>query len=107
MEVFRNLLLVVFLVGLVGSPVALAQDEDLPSGDQFFAGTVTDYSGSRIAVSRTIRGQTEGRAFRVNSQTRFEGSVGVGVRVTVRFVYDDGGETATMVIVRAPISRGY
>jgi hypothetical protein len=102
-EVFRNLLVAVLLLGLVVVPITFAQDEDLPSGDQFFAGSVTEYSGSRISVSRTVRGQTEGRSFRVTSSTRIDGYLTTGVRVTVRFVYEDGGETATMIIVRTPI----
>ena len=58
---------------------------------------------SKITVTRTVRGQAESRSFRLTPQTKVDGKLQKSVRVTVGYITDDNGETATMVVVRAPV----
>ena len=74
--------------------------------DTFFAGTVTEWTAEQISVSRTVSGKTESRTFRVTADTKVEGKQRVKVRVTVRYIADDDGERATLIVVRnAPKSK--
>jgi hypothetical protein len=72
-----------------------------PKPDIFFAGTVLDFSAEKITVSRVVLGKTEKRVFRVTPDTKCEGKLKAKVRVTVRYVVTDGGETAELIIVRS------
>ena len=56
-----------------------------------------------ITVTRTVRGQAESRSFRVTAQTKVDGKLQKSVRVTVGFITDDNGDTATLVVVRPPV----
>lgn len=96
---------VVALILGAGVCTQAMQDEDSKAGDAFFAGSVADVSQGRLVVARTVRGQSESRAFRLTSQTQIEGHLTVGVRVTVRYVAEDSGDIATMIIVRNPPPR--
>ena len=69
--------------------------------DTFFAGTVTEFTADKIAVSRVVSGKKENRAFRVTPDTKVEGKLRTKVRVTVRYNSDDDGDTATLIIVRS------
>lgn len=68
--------------------------------DTFFAGTVTEWTAEKISVSRTVSGKTESRTFRVTPETKVEGKQRLKVRVTVRYVAEDDGERATLIVVR-------
>ena len=106
-RVLRHFILALALLAIgVLSPRAAAfvQDEEVAqTGDAFFAGTVVDFSTSKITVTRTVRGQAESRSFRLTSQTKVDGKLQKSVRVTVGYVSDDNGEIATIVVVRNPI----
>jgi len=69
--------------------------------DAFFAGIVTVYDPEQITISRAVLGKTEKRSFRLTSETRVEGKLRVRVRVTVRYITDEDGDTATLIVVRA------
>ena len=73
-----------------------------PKPETFFAGTVIDFSAEKITVSRVVLGKTEKRVFRVTADTKCEGKLKPKVRVTVRYVSADDGETAELIIVRSP-----
>jgi hypothetical protein len=94
----------VLLIGLVAgtAPVPLLADETSTSksADTFFAGTVSQSTGDTIIVGRTVRGKAESRTFRLTPQTKIEGKLAVRVRVTVRYITDDEGDTATLIVVR-------
>jgi hypothetical protein len=47
-----------------------------------------------------VSGRTENRTFRITPDTKVEGKLKVKVRVTVRYVGDDAGETAMLIVVR-------
>ena len=98
------MILAVVLVMLprVAVPHAFA-DEVAQTGDAFFAGNVVEFSSSKITVTRTVRGQAESRSFKMTSQTKMDGKLQKSVRVTVGYVSDDSGDTATMVVVRSPV----
>ena len=68
--------------------------------ETFFAGTVIEFTPEKITVSRVVLGKTEKRVFRVTPDTKCEGKVKARVRVTVRYVTTDDGETAELIIVR-------
>src|SRR5580700_2313589 len=72
-----------------------------PKPETFFAGTVIDFTAEKITVSRVVLGKTEKRVFRVTPDTKCEGKLKAKVRVTVRFVSSDDGDTAELIIVRS------
>jgi hypothetical protein len=76
------------------------QKAEEPKPETFFAGTVIESTPEKITVSRVVLGKTEKRAFRVTADTKFEGKVKNKVRVTVRYVTTDDGDTAELVVVR-------
>ncbi len=43
--------------------------------------------------------QPESKTFKVTPQTKFEGKLAKNTRVTVRYISDDDGDTATLVVV--------
>ncbi len=69
--------------------------------DTFFAGTVAEMRDDAIVISRTVGGKMEHRTFQVTPDTKVEGRLRARVRVTVRYVSDDNGDTATLIVVRA------
>jgi hypothetical protein len=72
-----------------------------PKPETFFAGTVIESTAASITVSRVVLGKTEKRVFRVTPDTKCEGKLKAKVRVTVRYVTTDDGETAELIIVRS------
>lgn len=96
-------LLTVWLTMLAGLATA-AQQEPPPTApkpvDTFFAGSVTEMTPQRISVSRKLSGKTENRTFRITPDTKVEGKLKMKVRVTVRYVTDDTGDTAMLIVVR-------
>ena len=87
----------VFCALLGGEP---QQDSGPKSANTFFAGTVAEYNSGKITISRVVLGKTENRAFRITPDTKVEGRLRARVRVTVRYVTDDEGDTATLIVVR-------
>lgn len=68
--------------------------------DAFFAGTVTELTSETVVVGRTVRGKAESRSFQLTPQTKVEGKLAAKVRVTVRYIPDDDGDAATLIVVR-------
>jgi hypothetical protein len=109
MTVPRTLRFVVLPLWLALAPLsAMARPQDPvekkaddPKPDTFFAGTVTEFTAERITVSRVNLGKTEKRSFRVTPDTKCEGKLKAKVRVTVKYVVTDDGETAELIIVRS------
>ena len=95
------------IAGLVLHP--LSADEPSTTAakkvDAFFAGTVVESSEERITVTRTVLGKPEIRSFVMTPETKVEGRLRAKVRVTVRYVSDDDGDTATMIIVRSAAKK--
>jgi hypothetical protein len=71
-----------------------------PKLDTFFAGTVVESTAEKITVSRVVLGKTEKRVFRITPDTKCEGKLKAKVRVTIRYITTDDGETAELIIVR-------
>jgi hypothetical protein len=76
-----------------------------PKPELFFAGTVTDFNSEKLTVSRVVLGKTEKRVFRMAPDTKCEGKLKAKVRVTVRYIANDDGETAELIIVRPQQKR--
>jgi hypothetical protein len=72
-----------------------------PKPETFFAGSVIEFTQEKITVSRVVLGKTEKRVFRITPDTKCEGKLAKKVRVTVRYVAADDGETAELIIVRS------
>lgn len=68
--------------------------------ETFFAGTVIETTPEKIVVSRVVLGKKEKREFRVTPDTKTEGKLKAKVRVTVRYVTTDDGDTAELIVVR-------
>jgi hypothetical protein len=98
-----------FVIGLLASTAAapLWADETAATkaSDAFFAGAVTELTSDTIVVGRTVRGKAESRMFQLTPQTKTEGKLAVKVRVTVRYVTDDEGDTATLIVVRGAVKQ--
>jgi hypothetical protein len=104
-------LLAVFLFFCAGAP---AQEpppdaqkpptpQTAPKSDNY-AGTVVDFGPDKITVAKT----KEQRTFRITPETKIEGKLKSKVRVTVRFyasTAEDGGYTATRIIVRTAVPK--
>jgi hypothetical protein len=98
-----------FVIGLLAcAPAArLAADETgtAKAPDTFFAGTVTELTSETLMVGRTVRGKAESRTFQLTPQTKTEGKLAAKVRVTVRYISDDDGDTATLIVVRGTVKQ--
>jgi hypothetical protein len=81
----------------------LAADEAATqkAANTFFAGTVSESNSEMITVGRTVRGRAESRTFRLTPDTKIEGTLEFKARVTVRYITDDDGDTATLIVVHA------
>lgn len=88
------------LAGAPATPLVADETGTSKAADTFFAGTVSQFSAETIVVGRTVRGKAESRTFILTSQTKIEGKLAVKVRVTVRYITDDDGDTATLIVVR-------
>jgi len=89
------------LSGIARSQDPTEKKTEEPKPDTFFAGTVLEFSPEKITVSRVVLGKTEKRVFRVTPDTKCEGKLKAKVRVTVRYISTEDGETAELIIVRS------
>jgi hypothetical protein len=109
MTVLRALTSLSFALWLATAPnLAMARPQDPPEKkaeetkpDTFFAGTVIETTAERLTVSRVVLGKTEKRSFRVTADTKCEGKLKAKVRVTVRYVTSEDGDTAELIVVRS------
>ena len=102
------LLLPIWLASAPNPGVACPQEpqkteEQKP--DTFFAGTVVESTAQKLIVSRVVLGKTEKRKFRVTPDTKCEGKLKAKVRVTVRYVTTEDGDTAELIVVRSQQKR--
>lgn len=101
MAAFRTTaLLIGLMAGAAATPLVADETGTSKAADTFFAGNVAQFSAETIIVGRTVRGKAESRTFSVTPQTKIEGKLAVKVRVTVRYITDDDGDTATLIVVR-------
>jgi hypothetical protein len=54
-----------------------------------------------LIVSRTVLGKKERHTFAMTSDTKVEGRLRAGSRVTVRYAPGDGGDSAILIVVRS------
>lgn len=90
---------------LMMSMAPVCAQEPTPAAEpehEFVSGSVSELSPGRIVVNRAVIGKPpEDRAFLINADTKVEGTLKVGVRVTVGFKSSDEGEVAVRIIVRS------
>jgi hypothetical protein len=96
-------LLIGLLAGAPATPLVADETGSSKAADTFFAGTVSQVTSETIIVGRTVRGKAESRTFSLTRQTKIEGKLAVKVRVTVRYITDDDGDTATLIVVRGSV----
>lgn len=83
-------------------PLPTQETPQAESPETYFSGTVVQYEGSKVTVSRTVLGKNSSqRTFLLTSGTRVEGRLRLKVRVTVQFVSTPDGDQATHIIVRS------
>ena len=104
-------------VTLIGSPQQGAAPQNPPQKDApqpkpantFFAGALSECSAEKVSVSRVVSGKTENRSFKLTAQTKIETAAGakwdsgrlrVKQRVTVRYITNEDGDVATLIVVR-------
>ena len=95
---FLQIVLCVAVSFALSARGAAAQDEQ--DKDNYFTGTLVENTPDHLKVSRVLQGKKEEHVFRVNAQTKIEGRLRLRVRINVRYVSDDNGDTAILVIVR-------
>ena len=101
MAAFRTTALLMGLLAAAPAMPLLADETgSSKAADTFFAGTVAQFTSETIVVGRTVRGKAESRTFSLTPQTKVEGKLALKVRVTVRYITDDDGDTATLIVVR-------
>ena len=61
------------------------------------SGTITTVADSKMVISHKVNGKTAEATFALNSDTKREGDLAVGSRVTVRYRMQGGENIATMV----------
>jgi hypothetical protein len=93
-------LLIGLMAGVVATPLRADETGTAKTADTFFAGTVAQFTSETILVGRTVRGKAESRTFSLTPHTKVEGKLALKVRVTVRYITDDDGDTATLIVVR-------
>jgi len=96
---------VLFLFLAAADVSALKQDAAKPAEEvklEFFSGTVTDLSATKVTVLReVIDRDSEERSFLINAETKIEGTLKSKVRVTVGYAVVDEAHVAVRIIVRA------
>jgi hypothetical protein len=93
-------LFVGLMAGAAATPLLADETATTKAADTFFAGTVSQFNAETVMVGRTVRGKAESRTFNLTPQTKIEGKLVLKVRVTVRYITDDDGDTATLIVVR-------
>src|SRR5262249_26223167 len=101
MGVGRFLVCVLFLL----TSLFAQQEPSQPKPDTFFAGTVSDLTTEKVSVSRVVSGKKEEKTFRITPDTKVEGKLRAKIRVTVRYITDEEGDTATLIVVRPPAKK--
>jgi hypothetical protein len=72
-----------------------------PKPDAFYSGSVVESTETSLVVSRTVLGKKERRTFAVTADTKIEGRLRTGSRVTVRYAAGDNGDTCILIVVRS------
>ena len=87
------------------SSVAQRPDEAAPAEgkkpDAFFSGAVVESTEATLVVSRTVLGKKERHSFAVTADTKVEGRLRAGARVTVRYAPGDSADSAILIVVRS------
>lgn len=87
------------------SSVTQSPDDEGPAAgkkpDAFFSGAVVESTETTLVVTRTVLGKKELHSFAVTSDTKVEGRLRAGARVTVRYAPGDNGDSAILIVVRS------
>lgn len=72
--------------------------------DTFFSGTLDEFTTESAVVTREVLGnKPERRSFAITAQTKVEGKLAEGARVTIKFRTSGDGLIAETIIVRDPL----
>jgi hypothetical protein len=90
---------------IASSTVAQSPEDAAPAAekkpDVFFSGSVVETTETTLVVSRTVLGKKERHSFAVTSDTKVEGRIRTGSRVTVRYTPGDSDDSAILIVVRS------
>ncbi len=90
---------------LLSNAVCALQEQTPAPGEpnyEFVSGVIVELPPGRIVVNRAVLGKpAEARTFLINQDTKVEGRLRNGVRVTVGFKPSDEGDVAVRIIVRS------
>ena len=67
---------------------------------EFFSGVVMELSADRLTVERTVLGKSDQKKFTISPETKVEGTLKKGARVTVGYNPKADEEVAVRIIVR-------
>jgi hypothetical protein len=77
------------------------QNPSAPEPDyEFVSGTIAELPAGKIVVNRAGLGKPELRTFLITEETKIEGRLRQGARVTVGFKPSEFGDVAVRIIVR-------
>jgi hypothetical protein len=69
------------------------------------SGTVSSVEADKLVLSHKVKGKEEETTFILNDQTKKEGDLKAGERVTVHYKAENGSNVATMVKVAASMAK--
>jgi len=105
---FGSVVLILLAFCLDGSRAVAAQGSEdggaaAPGAkpDAFYSGSVVESTETSLVVSRTVLGKKERRTFAMTADTKIEGRLRTGSRVTVRYAPGDNGDTSILIVVRS------
>jgi hypothetical protein len=98
--------LILLVSCLARVPAGVAQGSEdagaaAPKPDAFYSGSVVESTETSLVVSKTVLGKKERRTFVMTTDTKIEGRLRTGSRVTVRYAAGDNGDTCILIVVRS------
>jgi hypothetical protein len=103
-----SVVLILLVSCLAGFPAVAAQGSEdsgappqVKKPDAFYSGSVVESTETNLVVSKTVLGKIERRTFIRTTDTKIEGRLRAGSRVTVRYAAGDNGDTCILIVVRS------
>jgi hypothetical protein len=103
-----SVVLILLVSCMAGFPAVAAQGSEdagapapAPKPDAFYSGSVVESTETSVVVSKTVLGKKERRTFVMTTDTKIEGRLRAGSRVTVRYATGDNGDTCILIVVRS------
>ena len=69
------------------------------------SGTISKVEADKLVLARKVRGKERDTTFQLNAQTKKEGELKAGEKVTVRYKIENGKDVATMVSASSTMAK--